>query len=247
MAAFSFFQHAGRARHRGAEEELRRWGPWVGFALILLALCLGWLLLPLHQWMDGLQHWFTGRGAWGVAIFGLVLLVATFLPLPDWPLPIVAGYVYGVWAFALVYVGISVPSILAFLAARFLLRDRIRLLVAHRQKYQAIDKAVAREGWQVVLLLRLSPMIPFNLQNYALGITGVPLWEYVGATLVGIIPGIVIYVYFGMFGEKLGKGGDVLDWALFGAGVLATIALGAVVTGKTKSMLGGRRKSRRRR
>ncbi|HWD57878.1 MAG TPA: TVP38/TMEM64 family protein [Stellaceae bacterium] len=247
MVAFSFLHLSGRTRRRKAKEELRRWGPWVGFALVLLVLCLGWLLLPLRQWMDGLQHWFAGRGAWGVVIFGAVLLVATFLPLPDWPLPIVAGYVYGAWAFLLVYVGIGVPSILAFLAARYLARDRIRDLVERREKYRVIDKAVAKEGWQVVVLLRLSPVIPFNLQNYALGITGVPFWEYVGATLAGIVPGIAIYVYFGIFGHALGKGGSMLDWVLFAAGVVATIALGAVVTRKTKSVFAQSRRSRRRR
>lgn len=235
MVAFPFFHSSGRAQRRGGEDELRRWGPWVGFGVVLLALCLGWLLLPLRQWMDALQHWFTGRGAWGVVIFGLVLMIATFLPLPDWPLPVVAGYVYGIWAFPLVYIGVGVASILAFLAARHLARDGIRRLVAHRPKYQAIDKAVARKGWQVVLLLRLSPMIPFNLQNYALGVTGVRFRHYVGATLAGIIPGIVIYVYFGMFGQALGRGGTWIHWTVFGAGVLATIALGMVVTRKTKA------------
>ena len=247
MVAFSFLHHSGRTRRREAEEELRRWGPWVGFGLVLLVLCLGWLLLPLREWMDGLQHWFTGRGAWGVVIFGGVLLVATFLPLPDWPLPIVAGYVYGAWAFLLVYIGIGVPSIFAFLAARYLARDKIRDLVKQRQKYRVIDKAVSKEGWRVVLLLRLSPIIPFNLQNYALGITGIPFWQYVGATLVGIVPGIAIYVYFGIFGHALGQGGGVLDWTLFGAGVLATITLGVIVTRKTKAILASCRKSRRRR
>lgn len=146
-----------------SREELRRWGPWVGFAVILLALCLAWFLLPLREWMDALQGWFRGRGLWGVAVFALVLFVATFLPMPDWPLPIVAGYVYGAWAFPLVYVGIALPSIVAFLAARHLVRDRIRGFLAKRPKYRPIDKAVGEGGWTVVVLLRLSPIVPFNL------------------------------------------------------------------------------------
>jgi uncharacterized membrane protein YdjX (TVP38/TMEM64 family) len=81
---------------------LRRIAPWVGFGLVLLVLCLGWLLLPLREWMDQLQRWLLGLGAWGVVIFALILIVATFLPMPDWPLPIVAGYVFGFWAFLLV-------------------------------------------------------------------------------------------------------------------------------------------------
>lgn len=247
MVAFSFLPSSRRRRRRAAKQELRRWGPWAGFAVILLLLCLGWLLLPLHEWMDGLQHWFAGRGAWGVVIFAAVLIVATFLPLPDWPLPIVAGYVYGAWAFLLVYVGIGLPSILTFLAARYLARDRIRGLIERREKYRAVDKAVTKEGWRVVFLLRLSPVIPFNLQNYALGVTGIRFWPYVGATLVGIVPGIAIYVYFGIFGHALGQGGNILDWGIFGLGVVATIVLGVVVTRKTKAKFAEGRRTRRRR
>ncbi|HWB48575.1 MAG TPA: TVP38/TMEM64 family protein [Stellaceae bacterium] len=221
---------------RGSRDELRRWGPWAGFALVLLALCLAWLLLPLHAWMDALQHWFTGRGAWGAALFALILFVATFLPMPDWPLPIVAGYVYGVWAFPLVYLGIAVPSALAFLAARYLARDRIRGFLGRRPKYRAVDQAVAKDGWQVVLLLRLSPVVPFNLQNYALGVTAISFGEYLAGTLVGIAPGVAIYVYFGIFGAGLGKGVSALDWLLLGVGLIATIALGIVVTRKTKHL-----------
>jgi uncharacterized membrane protein YdjX (TVP38/TMEM64 family) len=239
----SFF-HTGRSRNKKSEQELRRWAPWVGFGLVLLALCLGWLLLPLQQWMDDLQRWFSGLGAWGIVAFAVILIVATFLPIPDWPLPIVAGYVYGVWAFLLVYVGIALPSALAFLAARYLLRDRLRGFFQHRPKYRAIDKAVTKQGWQVVVLLRLSPIIPFNLQNYALGMTGIPFWHYVGATLVGIVPGIAIYVYFGIFGQALGKGANALDWVMFAVGALATIVLGVIVTRKTKTAFStaGRRK-----
>jgi uncharacterized membrane protein YdjX (TVP38/TMEM64 family) len=202
MAEILSFLTPSRSRKSEPQEELRRWAPWVGFGLVLLALCLGWLLLPLRQWMDGLQSWLLGLGASGAAIFTLILIAATFLPMPDWPLPIVAGYVYGAWAFLLVYVGIALPSALAFLAARYLARDKLKGLLDRRPKYRAVDKAVATDGWRVVMLLRLSPVIPFNLQNYALGVTAIPFWQYLGATLVGIIPGIAIYVYFGIFGAK---------------------------------------------
>jgi uncharacterized membrane protein YdjX (TVP38/TMEM64 family) len=236
MASLLSSSATNRSRKSTAADRLRRWGPWVGFGLVLLVLCLGWLLLPLRDWMDALQKWLLGLGAEGVAVFAAILIVMTFLPVPDWPLPITAGYVYGVWAFPLTYVSIAVASTLAFLAARHLTRDRMREFLARRRKYRAIDKAVAKEGWQIVVLLRLSPIVPFNLQNYALGVTGIPFWPYIGATLVGIAPGLAIYVYFGMFGKGLGKGAGVLDWALFGAGTLATVALGAFVTRRTKDI-----------
>ena len=68
-----------------------------------------------------------------------------------------------------------------------------------------LDRAVADDGWKVVVLMRLSPVVPFNLQNYALGVTAIPFVQYLTATLIGIVPGIAIYVYFGIFGERVGK------------------------------------------
>lgn len=159
----------------------------------------------------------------------------TFLPAPDWPLPVAAGYVYGFWAFTLTYTSIAFASVLAFLAARYLLRDKIRSLLNRRPKYRSIDKAVAEDGWQVVVLMRLSPIVPFNLQNYALGVTAIPFLQYLTATLIGIVPGIAIYVYFGIFGKGFGNGLSVFDWVMFGLGVLATVALAVLVARKTKT------------
>jgi len=125
--------------------------------------------------------------------------------------------------------------VLAFLGARYLLRDKFQSLLNRRPKYRKLDRAVADDGWQVVVLMRLSPIVPFNLQNYALGVTAIPFLQYLTATLVGIAPGIAIYVYFGIFGKGLGNGPSVFDWMLFGLGVLATIALAILVIRKTKT------------
>ena len=106
--------------------------------------------------------------------------------------------------------------------------------IARVRKYRKLDRAIADDGWQVVVLMRLSPIVPFNLQNYALGVTAIPFLQYLTATLIGIAPGIAIYVYFGIFGKGLGNGPSVFDWMLFGLGVLATIALAILVIRKTK-------------
>jgi uncharacterized membrane protein YdjX (TVP38/TMEM64 family) len=231
-----------------AAKDWRQWSLWAAGGLVLLLLCLGWFLLPLRDWIDGLSSWLIGLGLWGATILILIVVVMTFLPLPDWPLPIAAGYVYGVWAFPMVYGGIAFASAIAFLGARYLGRDKIRALLARRPKYRALDKAVAKNGWQIVVLLRLSPVVPFNLQNYAFGVTGIPFLQYLGATLVGIVPGVAIYVYFGIFGKGLsGDSPDMLDWLFFGIGALATVALGVLVTRKTKAVFDSPRQPRRRR
>ena len=220
-----------------ADKERPHWWVWALGGVLLLALCLGWFLLPLRAWIEALQYWLLGLGLWGVLIFTAVLIVITFLPAPDWPLPIAAGYVYGLWAFPLTYASIAFASALAFLAARYLLRDKIRSFLNRRPKYRMLDKAVADEGWQVVVLMRLSPIVPFNLQNYALGVTAIPFLQYLTATLIGIVPGIAIYVYFGIFGKGLQSGPTVFDWVLFGLGILVTVGLAILVARKTKAKL----------
>jgi uncharacterized membrane protein YdjX (TVP38/TMEM64 family) len=220
---------------RRQPDQWPRWWRWAVGGFLLLALCLGWFLLPLREWIEALQSWLLGLDLTGVLIFALILIVVTFLPVPDWPLPIAAGYVYGFWAFPVTYTSIAFASVLAFLGARYLLRDKIQSLLNRRPKYRKLDRAVADDGWQVVVLMRLSPIVPFNLQNYALGVTAIPFLQYLTATLVGIAPGIAIYVYFGIFGKGLGNGPSVFDWMLFGLGVLATIALAILVIRKTKT------------
>lgn len=231
-------------RSRSATRDWREWAHWGGFALVIAVLCGAWLLLPLRDWMDGLQHWLQGLGPWGVVTLVLILFFITFLPAPDWPLPIAAGYVYGMWAFPLVYVSIVIASAFAFLGARHLFRDRIKSFLDRRPKYRAFDRAVGEEGWKVVALVRLSPIMPFNLQNYAFAVTAVPFWPYLGGTLTGLIPGTALYVYFGIFGKGLGKGGSPLEWVLFGVGIVATAALGVLVTWKTKAKFSEAKKSR---
>ena len=234
-------------RRKGAPLRWQRALPWVAGTLALLVLCLGWFLLPMQEWIEGFQSWLRGLGAAGVVVCILILFFVTFLPVPDWPLPIAAGYVYGFWAMPMVYGSVGLASILAFLAARHLARDRIRSLLRRSPKYAAFDKAVANEGWQTVVLLRLSPIIPFNLQNYALGVTAISFAEYTAATLAGIIPGIAIYVYFGIFGKGLGSGSSsVLDWALFAAGIAATLSLSILLGRKTKQKLAAGERGRHR-
>jgi uncharacterized membrane protein YdjX (TVP38/TMEM64 family) len=94
---------------------------------------------------------------------------------------------------------------------------------------EAIERA---EGPRTIF----SPVVPFNLQNYALGVTAIPFTQYLTATLIGIVPGIAIYVYFGIFGKGLGNGPSVFDWVLFGLGIGATVALAILVTKKAKTI-----------
>src|SRR4029079_19126679 len=137
-----------------------------------------WYLLPVGQLLAGLRGWIGGLGFWGVAVFTLIYIVGAVMLAPEAPLTIVAGFAYGFRGLPLVIVAATIGAALAFLIARYAARERVRLWLRGRRKRAAIDGAVAEDGWKIVVLLRLSPAVPFNLQNYAFGVTAVPFAEF---------------------------------------------------------------------
>jgi uncharacterized membrane protein YdjX (TVP38/TMEM64 family) len=137
-------------------------------------------------------------GFWGRLAYIVIYVLACVLFLPGSLLTIGAGFVFG---FGLGIVTVSIGSTLgagaAFLLARTLMRDWVTRAVSHRPEFQAIDTAVAKEGFKVVLFTRLSPLLPFNLLNFAFGLTKVSFRDYLIASWLGMLPGAVLYTYIG--------------------------------------------------
>jgi pyruvate/2-oxoglutarate dehydrogenase complex dihydrolipoamide dehydrogenase (E3) component/uncharacterized membrane protein YdjX (TVP38/TMEM64 family) len=160
-------------------------------------------------------------------------VVATVLFIPGSVLTLGAGAVFGV-ALGSIYVSISATlgATAAFLVGRYLARDAIGRKIEKHEKFGTIDRAVADEGWKIVLLTRLSPVFPFTLLNYAFGLTRVKFSHYVLASWLGMIPGTVMYVYLG---SLVNVGADqrqrtTSEWVLYGVGLLATVAVTVFVT-----------------
>lgn len=128
-----------------------------------------------------------------------------------------------------------VGATLAFLCGRYLARERVKKMSENNPKFKAVDKAVAEEGWKIVMLVRLSPVVPFNLQNYFFGGTEVSLLQYVWATAVGIIPGTAVFVYIGAAGSS--GGGGAFKWTLLGVGLVATVVVTWFVSKKANEKL----------
>ena len=208
---------------------------WLGLALLLAALVAAWFLLPLQAWMQAFTAWIAGLGGWGVLIYGAAYAAALVVMAPAAPFTIGAGLIYGFWGFPLALLSATVGASLAFLVSRHLVRDRVLGVIANRPSLQAVDRAVADEGWRVVGLLRLSPLVPFNLQNYALGATSIGFWPYVAATGAGIAPGCLLYVYLGVIGKS--SGGGPLTWAFVALGLAATVAVAILVGRKAQAVL----------
>jgi uncharacterized membrane protein YdjX (TVP38/TMEM64 family) len=202
-----------------------RYGKWLALALALSALMTVWWLFPVRDWVNAFIGWIEQRGAWGVVVFIAAYVAATVLFFPGSLLTIAAGLAFGLWrGIVIVSVGSTLGAGLAFLLGRYLARAKVEKGAKHNPKFAAMDKAIAERGWEVVALLRLSPLIPFNLSNYLYGLTKIGFWPYLAASWAGMLPGTFLYVYIGAAGREATRGEtNAWKWALFGAGLLATI------------------------
>ena len=160
--------------------------------------------------------------------------------IPGSVLTLGAGAIFGVvWGSGYVSISSTLAATCAFLVGRYLARDAIARKIEGNERFAAIDKAVAREGWKIVGLTRLSPVFPFTLLNYAFGLTQVKLRDFVLASWIGKMPGTVMYVYLGSLakaasGERTRTTGE---WVLYGVGLLATAVVTVFVTRIAKKAL----------
>jgi uncharacterized membrane protein YdjX (TVP38/TMEM64 family) len=193
----------------------------------------------LQQMLQDALSWIQNLGAVGAIVFiGCYGLAAVFF-IPGTILTLGAGVVFGVVLGSFyVFIGASLGATLAFLVGRYVARGWVSQKIEGNQKFSAIDKAVAREGFKIVLLTRLSPAFPFTLLNYAFGVTQVSLKDYV-LGCVGMIPGIIMYVYIGSLAGNLASLGmassappeaETIQWILRIVGLIATVTVTLYVT-----------------
>jgi uncharacterized membrane protein YdjX (TVP38/TMEM64 family) len=204
-------------------------------ALLLVLVVLRWL--NVREALIGALESIRGLGPLGPLIFVLLYVVATVFFVPGSILTLGAGFVFGVVRGSiLVSVSATLGATCAFLVGRYLARDWVAGRIEGNPKFKAIDEAVAREGWKIVGLTRLSPVFPFNLLNYAFGLTKVGLRDYFFASWLGMIPGTILYVYVGSLAGSLATLGagerrrTAAEWALYVVGLLATVAVTIYVT-----------------
>src|SRR5882762_785038 len=206
---------------------------WVLYATAGVALVLALKYFHVQDLLKSALDWIGNLGPWGPVIFVGLYVVATVLFVPGSVLTLGAGAVFGV-VLGTVCVSISATlgATAAFLVGRYLARDAIARRIEKNEKFATIDRAVADEGWKIVLLTRLSPVFPFTLLNYAFGLTRVKLSHYVLASWLGMIPGTVMYVYLGSL-VNVGAGHrqrTTGEWVLYGVGLLATVIVTVFVT-----------------
>lgn len=215
----------------------RRPAPLLLGVLVVIGLLVALRTLPVNRWLLDFVAWVRGAGTTGIAVFVLAYVLACVLFLPGSILTLGAGFAYGVaLGTPIVWLAANLGAFAAFLLGRTVAREWIAGRVRSNPRFAAIDRAVARQGLRVVLLTRLSPVFPFSLLNYAFGLTAVRLRDYVLGSLVGMVPGTLMYVYLGSLitsVTELAAGrpsGGGLERAFYVFGLIATIAVTVVIT-----------------
>jgi uncharacterized membrane protein YdjX (TVP38/TMEM64 family) len=203
-------------------------------AVIVVSVLLLMGALPVGRFRQALETWIEGLGMIGPTVFALVYAVATVLLLPGSVLTLTAGAIFGLWTgFITVTVGANVGAGVAFLIARYAARGKVEEMAAARPKFKAIDEAISEGGWKIVALLRLSPAIPFNAQNYLYGLTNIRFWTCVLTSFLAMIPGTFMYVYLGHIAGAAAVGDRQRtpgEWVLLIVGLVATIVVTKYIT-----------------
>ena len=190
----------------------RRRLPFLKIAVALLALGLliaAWHFLPVAEWLRHFQRYVRGAGALGYVIYVLVYAACCVLFVPASILTLGAGAIFGLaGGTVVVVIGATLGAICSFALARGFLRKRIETMIGKNERFQALDRAIAREGAKIVFLIRLAPIFPFTYINYAFGLTALRFIPYAAATLIGIIPGTIAYAYLGYAAAGAATGGS---------------------------------------
>jgi uncharacterized membrane protein YdjX (TVP38/TMEM64 family) len=211
----------------------------VALIVIIMALFLAMQFLPIQQLLGNFNTWVALMGVGGIFIFIGVYAVATVLLAPGSILTIGAGFAFGLWkGFLAVSAGSTLGAALAFLVARFIARDRVEAIARGNDKFRRIDNAIGKQGAKLIFLLRLSPVIPFNISNYFYGLTSVKFWPYVLVSWIGMIPGTFLYVYIGTASQaavSAAASGEAVKhgwqyWALTSVGLAATVIVTIWIT-----------------
>jgi uncharacterized membrane protein YdjX (TVP38/TMEM64 family) len=220
-----------------------RW-KWLLAGVGLAALCVGVRYFNAQDRLRAALDWAAGQGAWTPVIFIALYVLAAVLLVPASLLTLGAGAVFGLArGTLLVSLASTLAATVAFLLGRHLAREAVAGRIAGHERFAALDRAVAAEGWKIVLLTRLSPVFPYTVLNYAFGLTPVKLGHYVLASWLGMLPGTVMYVYLGTLAGAATTGPrsrTTGEWALYGVGLAATVAVTVLVTRLARKALARR-------
>ncbi|MGH7854254.1 MAG: VTT domain-containing protein, partial [Candidatus Binatia bacterium] len=204
--------------------------------LVLAAIVAGVLFLPVRQWFMEFERYVQSLGAAGPVVVVLVYVLCTVLFIPGSAITVGAGTLFGLkTGFIVVVLGANLGALCSFLLARSFLREKVAAWAAPNPKFRSLDQAIGRQGFKVVLLTRLSPVFPFVLLNYFLGLTAVRAGAYALGNLIGMLPATFLFVYIGaaardaLAGQPDAAAGFYQQLLKY-VGLAATLAVVVIVT-----------------
>lgn len=219
------------------------WKPFF-LAVMLFGLMLAAMLLPVRDWLAAGILWIDTHQSLAWAIFILAYALTPVLLIPGTILTLAAGFAFGLpMGVPLVSVGSLLGAVNAFLVGRFFARGWVIQHLAKAPRFNALNDATRHRGFVIVLLTRLSPLIPFNVLNYVLGLTKVRLKDYCLASWIGMLPANIVYTYTGSVAKDIvaiTSGNferSTADYALFLMGLAFTIVLILFITRKATRTL----------
>ena len=210
------------------KELLKSIGIWklVLAGLVFIGLLAALRFLPVLDWIKAFSAWSAQLGFAGALMYGVVFGVAAILMVPCLPFTIFAGFAFGMFSglFAVV-LGIAIGAAFGFLFARYAARKTISEKLGNNARFKSIDSAIAKDGWKIVGLLRMLP-VPFGITNYIYGLTAISFWPYMAATVAGMLPANIAFVYLGAFGKRTLDGPrHPLEYALGGLAFIALLGV----------------------
>ncbi len=203
---------------------LRRKRFWL-FVAVVIGIALITVFFP-KSWFVALKNWLRTLGIWAIPMFIGVYVGVTLLALPNALLMLGAGTLFG-FSKGLLYVSIAdtLGAVACFIVGKTIARKRIQRWISRRPHWQEFDHAIARKGWKIVLLTRLSPILPSSVLNYGFSCTKIQFTQYVLFSWLGMLPVIAFYVYLGAFGSALFQKQQGPQWLILqGLGLAVTIA-----------------------
>ena len=209
----------------------------------LVGIAIAVWFLPVRQWFTAFESFIQSWGVFGPIIFVLAYGVLTVLLFPASFMTLGAGTIFGLkLGLVVALIGANLGALCSFLLARTFLREKVVGWTASHPRFRFLDQAIGKQGLKMVLLCRLSPIFPFILLNYFLGLTAVRTGAYVLANLLGMVPAMFLFVYFGAAARDAlevqpSAATDFFQQVLKYVGLLATLAVFVIVTRMARKAL----------
>jgi uncharacterized membrane protein YdjX (TVP38/TMEM64 family) len=205
--------------------------------LSAFVLAIGLLLLlsrffPIVDLVEALQKRVMGWGVWGAMCYPLLFAACNILLLPGGVLAVGGGFFFGLWwGFFVVFVGNLVATAISFALSRWIARRWVRQRLSRTPTLRALEPAVERESWKIILLSQLHPLFPTSLLNYVYGLTQIRFSAYMLWASIGRVPGLFLYVYVGTLGQfavRIMRGKSyprMIEYWIWGGAFVTTVLL----------------------